>query len=327
MMSYGSPSLVHLNDTLPRQKIAFLVLAHEDPVQLRRLCQVLGGFVVFIHIDAKSKGFSEFNQRPIQNVRVLEQSLPIYWGDFSIVEATLELLRTALGDVNRFDRFVLLSGACYPVKPLKALVDLFLERPTTQFVQLTKIGTTGTHLRRIISRHYRMKPFLPESLRSIPPVAKADQFARRVWNKVSSYLPRRLEQEIGNLNPYFGSQWWSITRDCAEYIDAFCSENPTFLRSYRSIYAPDEHFFHTIIANSPFVASALPETPDMGAQSLYGAPLHLVHPSGNRAFGDKEEDLRLALETDKFFIRKVSSYNCGRLLDQVDRELLKISFN
>ena len=45
-----------------------------------------------------------------------------------------------------------------------------------------------------------------------------------------------------------------MTRKLAEYLVRFHDENPGFNRYFRTMYAPDEAYFHTIVYNSPFAA-------------------------------------------------------------------------
>jgi hypothetical protein len=51
---------------------------------------------------------------------------------------------------------------------------------------------------------------------------------------------------------YGGPQWWSLTRECTQYILGFVQTRSAYLRSFRYTYIPDEAFFQTIIRNSPF---------------------------------------------------------------------------
>lgn len=51
---------------------------------------------------------------------------------------------------------------------------------------------------------------------------------------------------------YFGSQWWTITDDCANYILKFCEEHEEYIEFFENTIVPDECFFQTIIMNSCF---------------------------------------------------------------------------
>ncbi len=103
-------------------KIAYLILAHNTPNHLRRLVQSLASDTSksFIHLDRKSENHGFFETRG-HNVCYTTSRVPVYWGDFSQVEAILILINTAYSDPVQFDRFVLLSGSDFP---LRAAVEI-----------------------------------------------------------------------------------------------------------------------------------------------------------------------------------------------------------
>ena len=89
-------------------KIAYLILAHNNPRHLRRLVGAVASpsSACFIHIDKKADidGFL-----PVEGGHAVfsGERVAVDWGGFPLVEATLVLLRQALADARRFDRFVL----------------------------------------------------------------------------------------------------------------------------------------------------------------------------------------------------------------------------
>ncbi|HYK36961.1 hypothetical protein [Alloacidobacterium sp.] len=121
--------------------------------------------------------------------------------------------------------------------------------------------------------------------------------------------------------PYFGSQRWALTNDCITAILEFVRNHPEFVRSYRSVYAPDEHFFQTIVANSRFASVAM-HVEDPGSATNQLGPLHQIGPAADRYFGNGDTDFQIAASTSKFFIRKVASSRSVQLLERIDRELV-----
>lgn len=292
-------------------RIAFLILAHNDAPHLERLCRRLSGHAVFVHVDLKAANFPLEQIAKLPGVNVVTPRSRVYWGDFSMIEATLTML-TASQQQAKFDRFVLLSGSCYPVKPLAALEEALSLDPRREWIGTTAI-TPRSPLHRLIGRRWRMKPFTSNS--------SLDAKIRPFWNKISAVEGRDLEREIG-MTPYFGSQWWALTNPCVMKILEFVDAHPAFVRAYRSVYGPDEHFFQTIVANSEFGKSAF-HIEDRGAGTNQLAPLHLIGPTANRYFESWDDAFAVAANTDKFFIRKVSSARSAQLLDRIDRELLQ----
>jgi hypothetical protein len=230
-----------------------------------------------------------------------------------MVEATLSLLNHARQS-GTFDRFVLLSGSCYPVKPLASLEDAFAADSRREWISLTRI-TRQSSLYNTVGRHWRMAPLLGNSV--------LDSKVRALYNKITKVMGRDLARETG-LTPYIGSQWWGLTEPCVTAILEFVRDHPNFVRAYRSVYAPDEHFFQTIVANSCFASSAI-NVEDHGSATNQLAPLHQIGPARDRFFGNAEADFQLAASTKKFFIRKVSTARSAQLLDRIDRELLGVA--
>jgi Core-2/I-Branching enzyme len=229
-----------------------------------------------------------------------------------MIEATLSLLDNARLS-GTFDRFVLLSGSCYPVKPLASLEAAFAGDSQREWISLTRI-TRQSSLYTSVGRHWRMAPLLRNSA--------LDSKVRAVYSKISKAMGRDFAHEIG-LTPYFGSQWWGLTEPCVTSILQFVRDHPDFARAYRTVYAPDEHLFQTIVANSRFASSAM-YVEDQGSATNRSAPLHQIGPGIGRYFGNGETDFQVAASTNKFFIRKVSSTRSAQLLDRIDRELLEI---
>jgi len=103
--------------------VAYLVLAHEANEQLFRLTNALLADKrsrVYLHLDAKlfDVGWTEFHGDP--RLVVLLNRVEVNWNDYSVVEATLALLHRALTDSTN-ERFVLLSGSCFPLMPIGTL--------------------------------------------------------------------------------------------------------------------------------------------------------------------------------------------------------------
>jgi len=73
------------------------------------------------------------------DVRFTPERDEVWWGDYSQVEATLMLLRTALEDPQHFDRFVLLSGADYPLRSTAAVERFFESHPQNEFVNVVEM--------------------------------------------------------------------------------------------------------------------------------------------------------------------------------------------
>ena len=291
-------------------RLAFLILAHHDAPHLERLCRALQPNCIFVHVDGKAKGFPVEAIAIMRGVTLVQPSIKVHWGDFSVIEATLSLIRAAR-TAGSFSRYILISGECYPIKPLAVLKATFAEDPTREWINLTPI-TRDSHLANLVGRRWRMTPVLSQRY--------LDGKLRAGWNRISKMIRRDLQREI-QMIPYFGSQWWALTNGCIAMILEFVEDHPAFVEAYRSVYAPDEHFFHTIIGNSHFGSSAN-HVEDRGSATNQLMPLHVTSAAHNRYFGTEDGEFTWVRKSNALFIRKVSSARSAVLLDWIDHELL-----
>lgn len=225
-------------------KIAYLILAHNTPRHLQRLVSALSteSAVFFIHIDKKTS-IREYSEIRGHNVRLIEQRIPVYWGDFSVVEATLVLIRAALSEQQQFDRLVLLSGADYPVKSARFIEQYFFSHPEREFIQLAEMPAdhTGKPISRLTTFQTRARDAVVVQLLQKFLVRRALAPGKRDYKAV-----------LGGLDPYGGSGWWALTRQACEYILAFVRNEPRMVDFFKNTVIPDETFFHTILGNSEF---------------------------------------------------------------------------
>jgi hypothetical protein len=219
-------------------KIAYLIVAHNNPLLLKRAIHRLSskdaGF--FLHIDRKAS-IQEFRAIRGTNVHFCEPRLAIHWGEFAMVEATLRMMRAALGHADRYDYFFLLSGSDYPLRSPQ-YIQRFLEgHRGSQFMNLAKMPAKGFPLSKINKLHYPAdKPFR--------------RFLARVLAKIG-LARRNFASDFQDLEPWCGSSWWAVSRDAAVYILDFAASNPRFERFFQNTFTADEIFFQTILGNSP----------------------------------------------------------------------------
>jgi hypothetical protein len=228
--------------------IAYLVLAHRAPEQLRSLAKVLAsnGGRVFVHVDAKA-ALDDFAEalRGLQRVQMSPQPLPIWWGGFNMVAATLHLCRAAL-DAGA-ERLVLLSGADFPIKQMHH-VESDLSKPLDRIEMLTlpnqNLGTDGGVGRfRLVHRvdacsRVRLPPFLLPALhRTLAP-----------WLK---------RQPPMGLVPIVGSQWWALQAETVRAVIDFFDHHLAVERYFRGCGVPDESLFQTLIHH---LCAAVPRT-------------------------------------------------------------------
>ena len=228
-------------------KIAFLILAHNNPKHFHRLINAISSpsNACFVHIDKKSN-IENFSNTNLQNVHFLKKRVKVYRAHFSHVEAELLMIQRALSHANGYDRFILLSGTDYPLHSQKYIEEFFDENSSFEFINITKMP--APEVGKPMSRLYGYNPTPTKPLFYIEILIRAILKRLRVIPKKRDY-----QKYLGELIPYAGCEWWALTRDACEYIINFVSDKQKLLNFYRHTRVPQEMFFQTVLGNSPFI--------------------------------------------------------------------------
>jgi hypothetical protein len=209
-------------------KIAYLILAHTHPLHLSRLVAALQTehAHIFVHIDKKAE---DMICPPLaNNITVIQNTVSVNWGGFSVVQATLNLLQEAAA-MGEYDYFILLSGADYPLRSNASIVQFFQHHQGEEFMSLWKM------------------PELDKPFSRVEYFYIEDAHVFR-----DEHFKRKYPERYAHFTLYAGSQWWALSKRCIGYILHFILENPEYVDFYKYTSVPDEMFFHTIIGNSPF---------------------------------------------------------------------------
>ena len=306
------------------------MLAYDDPNHLYRLITKLNDRAdFFIHIDKKTeiKPFTDLlGNHP--NVTFIENRVKVYWGGFSIVQAELNLVDTALNKQVPYLRYVLLSGSDYPIKPTKAIHQFFEKNQEVEYIrainldQLDNKELFGFHVDLWQKHDY---PWINRS------TTKSFKVFRAVINRVlrNFKLPKSIRHHKFDL--YHGSQWWALTDGCLRELMATYHENERDYLNFKIGFASDEKFFHTLFFNSSYANKNQVNGPDrpMGAknrtetslQTSLLANVHIIDKSMTKWF--TYEDLDKIKTSDKLFVRKVSTEKSESLLEAIDQQILE----
>jgi hypothetical protein len=222
-------------------RIAYLVMTHENPLLLQRTIRTLtfgdAECAFFIHLDLKS-ALEPFLSVKGQNVHFSEQRIPVYWGEFSQVEAVVSLVRQALESPNHYEYLVLITGSCYPLRT-GGYIRRFLEANRgLEYMDILKVPGPGKPLSRLNTIRYPSdKPVRRFMFRALARIGLAQRDHRKY---------------LGGLEPYSGDGAWALTREACEYVLEYMSANPQLERYFRKTFASDESFIQTILGNSKF---------------------------------------------------------------------------
>lgn len=292
-------------------KIAFLILAHTDPNQLERLMRAINlNCRIFIHLDKKVDIHNFSGIELPSNAEFIKERTKVDWAGFNMIKATLSLMQSALDSGEKFTHLALMSGLDYPIKPISALQDLLFQNTNRQFIRFIDIEDSPEYYLPRAQKYYYFDRFLPRY---------DTQLRKLISATMNLFLRKSLLKGIKHA---YGSQMWAITPPCAAYILDFVKDNNEFIHWHKSSMAPDETFFHTIIANSPFLnqTDGFEKFTGRGCYKLTN--LHLTHHTAAKTYNELDfDDIQ---KSGKYFVRKVTTKDSTELMDRMDVELLEL---
>jgi hypothetical protein len=302
---------------------AVLILAHENPCQVRRLIGALGGLDVFMHVDAKTDDdvFREMLADAPQVVLTpRHRSERKRW---SAVEAELDGLRTVL-DRSAAEHIVVASGSCYPLVGVGELEDELAQWrgrsrlelnpiPYTGWSQFSAIPDGGRHRFDLSFARLRGELVL---IRGVPiPVGRRP-------------VPASLLLQAS-------SQWKIYARRHVRALLGVLDERPDLVRFWSTTFVPEESCAASILSSPALVGDVADELHHdrtwyidwRGAEKHSGRPRWL----GVEDFaGLRDATLAPPLRPDdprergdaarKLFARKLGE-NSTELVEQIDAEL------
>ena len=271
-------------------RIAYILLCHKDPeaviAQATRL--TAAGDFISIHFDARasSEHFRKITDALSDNSKVTFAARRVRcgWGEWSLVEASLEAIRAAEAAFEQATHFYMLSGDCMAIKTADYAHD-FLDRDEADHIESFDFLEsdwikTGLKEERLIYRHY------------------FNERRHKKWFYWSFGLQRRLglaRSVPADLQIMIGSQWWCLRRQTIEAILDFIAQRKDVVRFFRTTWIPDETFFQTLVRHLVPETEIRTRTLTFLMFSDYGMPV---------TFYNDHYDLLLA--QDFLFARKIS---------------------
>lgn len=271
-------------------QIAFILLCHKDPeaiiAQARQL--TAAGDYMAIHFDARANP-SDFQRiqdalRDNPNVTFAKKRIKCGWGEWSLVQASLNAVEAALEAFPRATHFYMLSGDCMAIKSAEYAHDL-LDRDDVDYIESFDFFEsdwikTGMKEERLIYRH----------------------FLNERKHKKLFYALFKLQKNLGlkreipaDIQVMIGSQWWCLRRRTIEWVVDFCRKRKDVMRFFRRTWIPDETFFQTIVRHLVPANEIRTSTLTFLMFTDYGMPVTFYN-----------DHYDLLLSQDFLFARKIS---------------------
>jgi hypothetical protein len=224
-------------------RIAHLIMAHKNPLQLSRLINRLksANADIYIHLDAKID-IKPFKQqiKLTTGVNFINNRNNCNWGGFSFVQCVFNSMQEILQFTRGYSFINLLSAQDYPIKDVDALNEYLRTNINNNFISFDT-DDNSEWLQKASGRYqrYHLTDF------NIP----GKYLMQSIINKIMPIkkLPHHLK--------VFGSSkscWWTITGACAAHItQSFFADNE--LRKFlKYCWGMDEIIIATLIMNSPY---------------------------------------------------------------------------
>jgi Core-2/I-Branching enzyme len=278
-------------------RMAHFLFVYKEPAQVERLIKKLShpDFDFYIHVDGKYPLEPYEHLQKLERVYLIKNRIKVRWASFSFTKSIFNSIAEAFATGRKYDFINCMSGQDYPLVSTEKFHAFFEQRPGKNFLALEKFGSDWWKRAEIRIHKYHMTDF---------------DFKGRyaVQYFLNTIMPKRnfpLDYTL------YGSEcatWWTISADCAAYLLKFMDENPKVKRFAKFTWAPDEYLIPTIVMNSPFKDSVIPDNYRYIDWSQGGANPKIL----------TTQDFHALTHTDKLIGRKFDLRIDARILDMLD---------
>lgn len=316
-------------------RILYLIASHTKPEQLVRLIKTIRlnspDSCILIHHDYSNSALDRSALRSISNLHILENYIPVTWGEFSLVEMELHCINWLFDQEIQFDWLVLLSGQDYPIKPIAEIEQFLKDTHYDGFMEYflaaepplepTECGLRwrkNTGVKRFFYHHYRLP--------SLPVLNSLFFKLGRIFNRMQPFITLSADRNGPRLGVrcvatpfspafpcYAGSQWHTLSYRCIQYIHNFVQQNPAFVKHYRRTVIPDESFFQTILLNNPDL-------------KIFNNNQRYITWDDSKPAILSVQDFDRLIASDRQFARKFDADQDSVILDLLDRYFLDAKY-
>ena len=217
-------------------RVAHLILAHKNPLQLEMLIKALRHpcFDIYIHLDKKTDSTPFTYLFEYGGAFPVRKRTRVYWAGFGTIQATLNGFEEICG--KNYDYVNVISGQDFPLKSPADFLEYLSREKGKEFITCQSVKDEWPEAAVRIERYYLINYRFPGR--------------HRVENIINRFLPKRkfpLDFEIVGR-----SNWFTLTGSAVTYILEFLKRNPSVLRFFKWSWGADECIFSTVLYNSEF---------------------------------------------------------------------------
>lgn len=309
----------------------YIILAHKNPQQIRRLVERLedGNSQFFIHVDLKSR-LQEFEVlKNCKNTFIIEERINCIWGDFSIVKATLLLLKAVVESGGK-GFTILMSGQDYPIVSNQQINSFLTENKDFNFINIIPIEEKWSEkmVRDKVEHYHFLHSEQKSDSNSYAPFhhSSVKQKARNIVHFIKGRMSYKTFCELLRLpkrKPFYthqfsGSQWWAFNEQTTEVLYEYIKRNFLELENYYQFTsAPDEIFFQSVLMNLIPKNSTIKIKPSLTYVNWHRKNVVLPVTFNINDFDE-------LCNTNYLFARKFDMDYDNAILDKLDEEICNI---
>lgn len=295
-------------------QLAFIILAHTDPVHLNRMIKSLPeNSEFFVHVDSKAN-ITKFQELiDSENVHFTEQRVNVMWGSISIVDSQMHMIHDVLSSSNHFDYIISLSGLDYPIWDNDNIIKYFEVNMGKEILYASPMEKQED--KSILYRQHR--PFNYKYYKYGSIKSKLRVALRKIIYTIGIRKSLHFKANHKMYELYKGSTWWAITPKLAKCAYDTWRNNHEYYKYFHDSFAPDETFIQTLAFNSAFAPNCL---------KLKKKFINLadVTPLTYIDYNDEVkvftiEDYDELTNSGKMFFRKAVTGVSDSLLDKIDK--------
>ncbi len=231
------------SDGVSSSNIVYMFLAYKNPKVLRQCILKLNdqnaSFVIHLDKKADIEKYQKEFALDWNNIYFIEDRVNIMWGGYSMITATLNLIKYAKGLEKNFDSFCLLSEQHLPIVDRKEIIS---------FVSNKKYSGAMK-----IIHEFDSKEREDEFIDRTKYYWNIDNDTNISFDDIQTQQKNNVNRRDGlKFNLFKGSQWWCLSSDVIDFILNYIENNSDFVELMKYSSIPDESFFHSIVMSSPY---------------------------------------------------------------------------
>lgn len=284
-----------------QRKQAVLLLIHDNFNYVEKLLKLMDSpyFDFFVHVD-KSSDIQKMLEVSLQlkqsQIFFTSNRLLVRWGDFSIVEAEILLLRLSF-ETGKYSYYHLLSGSDFILKTPKQIFNLFNKDYPKEYVNFWKIpdNKLSFYNNRYLYRYKKRYP------------AKKSLCNKFLYQAYIKFIQKSRKKIHSDVEFKLGSQWFSITDLSVKYL---LSQEEEIRNLYSNTIVPDESFLQTIISRNTELMVNNVRSPE----KYSSIRREIIFINGKpKVWTDK--DIEYLVQSDAFFARKFMEGTSDSIID------------